>query len=293
MQARESRYYEDIELGDEIGPIEKYITDEEVAAFCRLWGAPVPNRFTDEGSATQVNLSWPIVPGIMSMAIMSQVFTSWEGVAVKHLDVVFRQPVPHALVSIMAIVTDKREEEGEHLAECDVYLSTEENGRLVGGKATIGLPSYSDAEASTGVPDDEELEDDDLVEEDEDEEEDEDLDDDDDGEDQPEDEAPSVEELATDDSSEDGSNGQDEPVAEEPATDDSSADGSNGQDEPAAEEPATDDSSADGSNGQDEPAAEEPATDDSSEDSSKGQDEPVAEVASDEQGEPGEERDDG
>ena len=272
MQARESRYYEDIELGDEIGPMEKYITDEEVAAFCRLWGAPVPNRFTDEESATQVNLSWPIVPGIMSMAIMSQVFTSWEGVALKHLDVVFRQPVPHALVAITAIVTDKREEDGEHLAECDVYLSTEENGRLVGGKAIIVLPSHSDAAASTEVPDDEELEDDDLLEDEEDEEEDEDLDDDDDGEDQPEDETPSAEEPATDDSSEDGSNGQDEPAAEEPATDDSSEDGSNGDGEPSAEEPATDDSSGDGSNGDDEPAAE---------------------LVADEQGEAGGEKDDG
>ena len=217
MQRRESRYYEDIELGDEFGPMEKYITDEEVDAFCRLWGAPVPNRFTDEESASRVNLSWPIVPGIMSMAIMSQLFTSWEGAALKHLDVVFRQPVPHDLVAITAIVTDKREENGEYLAECDVYLSTEENGRLVGGKAIIGLPSQTVAEASTTESDDEEdLEDDDLAEdlEDEDEEdeededeEDDDLDDADAGEEQQEGEAPGVEEPATDDSPQDGSNG--------------------------------------------------------------------------------------
>jgi acyl dehydratase len=210
MQRRETRYYEEIEIGDEIGPVEKYITDEEVEAFCRLWGAPVPNRFTDEDSAARVNLSWPIVPGIMSMAIMSQIFTAWEGAALKHLDVIFRQPVPHDLVAITAIVTDTREENDEYLAECDVYLSTEENGRLVGGKAIIGLASQVEAEAEPD--DDEEFEDDDL-DDDFDEDED-DLDDDDTEEDQPEGDAPGAEEPAQDDPAQDGSDGDDGPAEE-------------------------------------------------------------------------------
>jgi acyl dehydratase len=166
MQKRESRYYEEIEIGDEIGPVEKYIADEDVEAFCRLWGAPVPNRFTDEDSAALVNLSWPIVPGIMSMAIMSQLFTTWEGATLKHLDVVFRQPVPHDVVAITAIVTDKREENDEYLAECDVYLSTEENGRLVGGKAIIGLASLSEESTPDPDDDDEEFDDEDDLDED-------------------------------------------------------------------------------------------------------------------------------
>ena len=210
MQKRESRYYEEIEIGDEIGPVEKYIADEDVEAFCRLWGAPVPNRFTDEDSAALVNLSWPIVPGIMSIAIMSQIFTTWEGATLKHLDVVFRQPVPHDVVAITAIVTDKREENDEYLAECDVYLSTEENGRLVGGKAIIGLASQVEAEAEPD--DDEEFEDDDL-DDDFDEDED-DLDDDDTEEDQPEGDAPGAEEPAQDDPAQDGSNGDDGPAEE-------------------------------------------------------------------------------
>jgi len=31
-------YYDEIELGDEIGPVEKVATDEEVASFCDVWG---------------------------------------------------------------------------------------------------------------------------------------------------------------------------------------------------------------------------------------------------------------
>ena len=181
MQIRESRYYEDIEIGDDVGPMEKFITDEEVEAFCRLWGAPMPNRFTDEDSAARVHLSAPIVPGIMSMAIMSQLFTTWEGATLKHLDVVFRQPVPHDLVAVTAVITDKREENDEYLAECDVYLSNEANGRLVGGRAVIELASRSEVSAPPTASDeeDEDLEDDEDF--DDFDEDDEDLDEDEDG----------------------------------------------------------------------------------------------------------------
>ncbi len=134
-------YYEDVELGDEIGPLEEVISDESVIAFCEVTGAAMPNRFTDADIAKQVRLPGPIVPGIMSMAIMARLLTDWSpGVVLKHLDVVFRQPVPHKFVSISAVVTDKREESGEYLVECDVYLSNEESGRMIGGRAIISLP---------------------------------------------------------------------------------------------------------------------------------------------------------
>jgi acyl dehydratase len=142
------QYYEDVELGDEIGPLQKDIRREAVADFCEVWDNPVPNRFTDEKAAKEVGLAGPIVPGAMSMALMAQLLTGWcsappgspAGV-LKHLDVVFRQPVPHRPVVIAALVTDKREEGGEYLVECDVYMSNEESGRLAGGKAIISLPS--------------------------------------------------------------------------------------------------------------------------------------------------------
>jgi hypothetical protein len=53
---------------------------------------------------------------------------------------VFRQPVPHDKVTISGMVTDLRQEDGESLVECDVYMSNEESGRLVGGKAILALP---------------------------------------------------------------------------------------------------------------------------------------------------------
>ena len=142
MVLNKAQYYEDVELGDDVGPLEKLIEDGKVAAFCGVWGTAVPNRFTDEAIAKEDRLPGPIVPGIMGMAMMAQLFVQWwPSGTLKHLDVVFRQPVPHALVTISAVVTDKREEAGEHLVDCDVYLSNEESGRLIGGKAVVALPS--------------------------------------------------------------------------------------------------------------------------------------------------------
>jgi acyl dehydratase len=142
MTETKSPYFEEVELGDEIGPLEKDITDDAVLAFCKIYTSCTPNRFTDEQIAKEVGLPEPIIPGVMSMAMMAQLLTVWapEG-SLKHLDVVFRQPVFHRPIAISAVVTDKREEDGVHLVECDVYLSDEERGRLVGGRAVMALPS--------------------------------------------------------------------------------------------------------------------------------------------------------
>ena len=71
-------------------------TDDGVEAFCRVWENPKPHRFTDAEPATKVGVPGPIGPGIRAMGIMSRLLTDWAGPgAVKDLDVVFRQPVPH------------------------------------------------------------------------------------------------------------------------------------------------------------------------------------------------------
>ncbi len=82
----------------------------------------------------------------MDMAIMTHLLTDWGGAgALKDLDVVFRQPVPHHKpLTVTATVTDTRQEDGENLVECDVMLTGAEGERYVGGKAIIALPSSAD-----------------------------------------------------------------------------------------------------------------------------------------------------
>ena len=143
MTGRNYPYFEDVELGDEIGPLEKVATDEEVLNFCNMWGDREPSRFTDQAIAEKSRLPGPIVPGIMSMALMANLLTDWAGpTGVKDLDLVFRQPVPHNKpLKIVATVTDTRQEDGENLVECDIMMTGAEGERYVGGTALLSLPN--------------------------------------------------------------------------------------------------------------------------------------------------------
>ena len=143
MTPENGPFYEDVELGEEIGPTELVASDDNVVTFCRLWGNPMPNRFTDQALAEASGLAGPIVPGVMSMAIMGQALTDWAGPqSLKDLDLVFRQPVPHNKpLLISATVIDTRQEDGENLIECDVLMTGPAGERYVGGTALISLPS--------------------------------------------------------------------------------------------------------------------------------------------------------
>jgi acyl dehydratase len=142
----DSPRFEDVDLGDEIGPLEIVATDEGVLLFCQLWGSPTPNRFTHQESAEKAGLPGPIVPGIMALAIMTRLLTNWAGPdSLKDVDVVFRQPVPHNQpLTISATVTDTRRESGENLVECDLMLTGGQGERYVGGTAIVALPSRAD-----------------------------------------------------------------------------------------------------------------------------------------------------
>ena len=138
-------YFEDVELGDEIGPLEKVASDEGVIDFCTLWGNPVPNRFTSEEESAKTNLPGPIVPGVMSMSLMAQLITDWAGPdGLKDLDVVFRQPVPHNKpLIITGTINDTRQEDGENIVQCDVLMTGTAGERYIIGTAVVSLPSRS------------------------------------------------------------------------------------------------------------------------------------------------------
>ncbi len=136
-------YFEDVELGDQIGPVETIATDDGVAGFCDVWTPPTPNRFTDVETAKQSGMPGPIVPGIMAMAMMARLLTDWAGPdSVRDLDVVFRQPVPHnSPLTLEATITDLRQEDGQNLAECDILMVGSQGERHVGGRALVSLPT--------------------------------------------------------------------------------------------------------------------------------------------------------
>ena len=133
--------FEDVEIGDKIGPLETEATDDGVATFCQVWGRPAPNRSTDPGMAKKAGLDGPIVPGNMAIAIVTRLLNQWAGPgSLRDLDVVFRQPVPHHQpLVVSATVTDTRWEGGQNLVECDLMMTGANGEWYVGGKAVVSL----------------------------------------------------------------------------------------------------------------------------------------------------------
>ena len=89
-------YFDQVDVGDEIGPLDKKPTLEQVQAFCRAYGLEDKTRFTDLETARSEGVDEMIIPGIMSMAYLSQLITDWApNITLKKLDIIFRAPVKH------------------------------------------------------------------------------------------------------------------------------------------------------------------------------------------------------
>ena len=138
------RFYDQVEMGDELGPVEKVATDQAVIDFCNVWEFPRARRrtFTDHEASRSEGLPGAILPGIMSMAYVAQLLSQWaEGGSLKKLDVVFRQVVLHEQpLRLGGVVTDKNRVGTENQVECDVYMENAGGERLVDGKGTVVLP---------------------------------------------------------------------------------------------------------------------------------------------------------
>ena len=135
--------FDDVEIGDDIGPLQRVVTNRDVRRFLAIReNDPGANRFTDDEFAKSEGLPGAIVPGAMSIAMMSQLLTGWSDVvSLRKLDVVFRQPVPHGRTLLLkGIVTDKEVTDGLPTLTCDVFLENEEGSKLVIGSATVTLP---------------------------------------------------------------------------------------------------------------------------------------------------------
>ena len=146
----EQRYFEDIDVGDEFTE-EQQPTREHVEQFfniSRLDGRPSraeagDGRFTSTESARELGLERPIVPGTMSMAMITRLVTDWMGPRgqLQFIDVSFRRPVQHDdRLQSQGLVTDTTEEDGRGVLKLDIYLENERGERPLQGTAAVELP---------------------------------------------------------------------------------------------------------------------------------------------------------
>ena len=132
------RRFDEVFEGDEIGPITRLLSKDEVRAYARACGVYFP-RFTDDAGARQEGLPGMITPGNMSMGLLATLIESWAGAgALRRLGTTFRGLVlPDRTIRLCGAVTQK--DDDARTVELDVWLESDEGERLVIGTASVKL----------------------------------------------------------------------------------------------------------------------------------------------------------
>ena len=133
-------YFEDVEEGDELPPIDMLLTKDFVRRYARTAGMDFP-RFTDDEGARKEGLPGMIAPGVLSMGLLARLISEWNPAAqIIRIGTTFRSPVlPDCNIHLLGFVTQKDDE--QHTAECDIWMENDDGERWVIGTAAVTLPT--------------------------------------------------------------------------------------------------------------------------------------------------------
>ena len=144
----DQRFFEDVEVGEEFNTSYKP-TSEHVSTFFALTSgggadARGASRFKSASTAKSEGLASPIVPGNMSLGLLTRLVTDWMGSAghLRTVDVSYRRPVHHGddLKGVGLVTHHDVDEKGEAIVELDIYLENQRGERPLQGTATVELP---------------------------------------------------------------------------------------------------------------------------------------------------------
>lgn len=133
--------FDDLDVGDEIGPLRLTLDGEQVRRYALIANMP-GGRFLSDEAAQREGLPGQIVPGNLSLALLSRLLAeALPGTRLRKLSGTFRAMIRagSALV-IRGVVTERHATENGDSIECDLILESEEGDRLVTGAATVALP---------------------------------------------------------------------------------------------------------------------------------------------------------
>ena len=144
-------YFEDVDVGDEI---ESAWTAQraQVLEYIDLEpGGPAEDtqgRFTDPVRARKLGFERPIVPGALSMSVLTRLVTDWMGPEgeLESIDINFRRPVlQEDALRLLGLIIDAEPAEGGGRVRIDVYFENDRGERPLQGVAVVMLPSRADA----------------------------------------------------------------------------------------------------------------------------------------------------
>ena len=135
-------YFEDVEPGQQIGPLVKQPSRDEILAFCEV--THLAGRFISDEAAQGEGLERMIVSSWQSGAYLAQLLTDWMGPqgALATFDVIFRGMVELGdRLECHALVTDTLRRGNQHIVVLDAFAVNQRGERPLQGVAEVALPS--------------------------------------------------------------------------------------------------------------------------------------------------------
>lgn len=136
-------YYEDVEEGTVIGPLEKEPTTQQLVKYAGASGDFYQIHY-DKDFALKNNLPGVILHGALKNAFLGQLMTDFAGELgwLRKLSVQYRgMDQPGSKVTCKGRVAKKHVDGADHLVECEIWLENAKGEKTTPGSATVILPS--------------------------------------------------------------------------------------------------------------------------------------------------------
>jgi len=145
MTMTKQRYYEDVEVGAEIGPLEKNPTTQQLVKYAGASGDFYQIHY-DKDFALANKLPGVILHGALKNAFLGHLMTDFAGNHgwLRKLSVQYRgMDQPGSKVVCKGRVSKKYVEAGHHMVDCEIWLENAKGEKTTPGTATVVLPSRS------------------------------------------------------------------------------------------------------------------------------------------------------
>jgi acyl dehydratase len=136
-------YFEDVEVGSEIGPLEKNPTTQQLVRYAGASGDFYQIHY-DKDFALANKLPGVILHGALKNGFLAQLMTDFAGQHgwLRKLAVQYRgMDQPGAKVVCRGKVARKRIEGADHIVECEIWLENAKGEKTTPGSAIVILPS--------------------------------------------------------------------------------------------------------------------------------------------------------
>ena len=132
--------FDELEVGDELEPLVRPVTREQMKGYVEAAGDPNPIHVDDE-AARSFGFQGVIVPGMLEMGFLAQLIVDRCDIEnLKNLKVRFSRVAYPGTLTCKGVITKKYIEEGQKYIESDVSIEDELGEKKLVGSALFTLP---------------------------------------------------------------------------------------------------------------------------------------------------------